>query len=142
MTIKVPFADLVGLEGLDRTSVHGVMRLPQRVDNTNHIGSQHAGALFTVAEGASGAAVMGRFGTALASGVIPLVRGAQIQFLKVARGPITATAVVSTDAQSVVDRLQSDGKVDVDVEVVLTDDSDVKVATVQVQWNFRAARPS
>jgi acyl-coenzyme A thioesterase PaaI-like protein len=142
MNLTVPFADYVGIENRERSEQRGVVVLPQRQDLTNHIGSQHAGALFTAAEAASGAAVIGRFGTALAAGVVPLVRHAGIQFAKVARGPITATGIVGEGRQVVLDRLQSQGKAEFEVEVTLTDESGATVATTSVQWHLRAARPA
>jgi acyl-coenzyme A thioesterase PaaI-like protein len=143
MSLKVPFADHVGLETRERSEHRGVVVLPQREENTNHIGSQHAGALFTAAETASGAAVMGRFGSALAAGtVVPLVRHAGIQFGKIARGAITATGVVNAKREAVLDKLKTEGRVDFDVDVTLTDEAGVIVATTQVQWHLRATQPA
>src|SRR3712207_7474748 len=39
----------------------GVVRLPDRDELRNHVGSQHAGALFSAGEAASGAAFVGAF---------------------------------------------------------------------------------
>jgi acyl-coenzyme A thioesterase PaaI-like protein len=142
MNLTVPFADYVGIENRERSEQRGVVVLPQRQDLTNHIGSQHAGALFTAAEAASGAAVIGRFGAALASGVVPLVKHAGIEFSRVARGPITATGVVNESRQAVLDRLQAQGKVQFDVDVTLTDESGATVATTSVQWHLKAPRPA
>jgi uncharacterized protein (TIGR00369 family) len=51
MTQAVPFAAFLGLEITEVSAGEAVVRLPERAELTNHVGSQHAGALFTVAEG-------------------------------------------------------------------------------------------
>ena len=56
---SVPFADHVGIELDTIDPGRAIARLPERLDSTNHIGSVHAGALFTLAEAASGAAMAG-----------------------------------------------------------------------------------
>ena len=40
---------------------HGVVKLPDMANLHNHVGSQHAGALFSAGEAASGAAFVGAF---------------------------------------------------------------------------------
>ena len=61
MTQAVPFAGHLGLEITSISEGEAVVRLPERPELTNHVGSQHAGALFTLAETASGAAFVGAF---------------------------------------------------------------------------------
>ena len=56
----------------------------------NHVGSQHAGALFSAGEAASGAAFVGAFAERMGE-ITPLARTAEISYLKLAKGPITAT---------------------------------------------------
>lgn len=140
MSLNVPFADHVGLETREQSPERGVVMLPARSENANHIGSQHAGALFTAAEAASGAALQGRFGDTLSCGTVPLVRHAGIQYSKVARGPITATGIVQAGREAVLESLARNGKADFGVEVTLTDEAGTVVATTQVQWHLRAAR--
>ena len=59
----------------------------------NHVGSQHAGALFSAGEAASGAAFVGAFAERLGD-ITPLARSAEITYLKLAKGPITATGTL------------------------------------------------
>ena len=80
----------VGVHRPDHRRRGGGDRLPDRAELTNHVGSQHAGALFTVAEAASGAAFLGAFADRLAE-VTPLARSAEISYEKIAKGPIEAT---------------------------------------------------
>ena len=52
----------------------------------NHVGSQHAGALFSAGEAASGATFVGAFAERLGE-ITPLARTAKISYLKLATGP-------------------------------------------------------
>ena len=74
MTQAVPFAGHLGLEITSIAEGEAVVRLPERPELTNHVGSQHAGALFTVAETASGAAFVAAFAERRDPGGRPEVR--------------------------------------------------------------------
>jgi acyl-coenzyme A thioesterase PaaI-like protein len=110
--------------------------LPDRPELKNHVGSQHAGALFGVAETASGAAFVGAFAARMGD-VTPLARSAQISYLKVARGPIEAKAKLGTPAAEALATLDADGRVDFSVEVEMTDPEGNTVAAATVDWNVR-----
>ena len=71
----------------------GVITLPDDERLHNHVGSQHAGALFSAGEAASGAAFVGAFAEHLGN-ITPLARSADISYLKLAKGPITATGTL------------------------------------------------
>ena len=85
MTQAVPFAGYLGLEITSVAAGEAVVVLPERAELTNHVGSQHAGALFTVAEAASGAAFVGAFVERMGE-VTPLARSAEISYEKIAKG--------------------------------------------------------
>jgi acyl-coenzyme A thioesterase PaaI-like protein len=87
----VPFARhaSVEIEMIDKG--RAVARLPFRPEGLNHIGTQHAGALFTVGEAASGAAMAGMFAPILLE-IWPVAAEAAIRFLAVAMGPVRAEA--------------------------------------------------
>src|SRR6187455_145467 len=90
LTMAVPFAGHVGLEITEVSAGEATVVLPQRAELNNHVGSQHAGALFTAAETASGAAFVGAFALRMGD-VVPLAKSAEIAYEKIANGPITAT---------------------------------------------------
>ena len=136
MAMAVPFAGFLGLEITEVAAGEATVRLPRRQELTNHVGSQHAGALFTVAETASGAAFVGAFAIRMGD-VIPLARSAEIDYQKVASGPITANAKLGVDAAEALATLDAEGKVEFPCEVVLSDESGTQVATATVQWHVR-----
>ncbi len=136
LNASVPFAKFVGV-GLTALSPEGAEAdLPERPELLNHIASQHAGALFTVAEAASGAAMMGALGD-LISEATPLVRSASITYLKIARGPIHAKARLAETAADVRARFAEQGKADFKVDVTLIDADQVEVATFEAAWSLR-----
>ncbi|HVT00517.1 MAG TPA: DUF4442 domain-containing protein [Solirubrobacterales bacterium] len=136
MAMAVPYIGHMGIEVTDIAEGAATALLPDRPELHNHVGSQHAGALFGVAETASGAAFVGAFAARMGD-VTPLARSAQIAYLKVARGPIEATAKLGVPAAEALAALDADGRVDFSVEVEMTDAEGLVVATATVDWNVR-----
>ena len=60
MEAAIPFNRHVGLSVTEVGEGRGVVALPAEDHLHNHVGSQHAGALFSAGEAASGAAFVGR----------------------------------------------------------------------------------
>jgi uncharacterized protein (TIGR00369 family) len=136
MAMAVPFAGHLGLEITEVGAGEATVVLPRRQELNNHVGSQHAGALFTAAETASGAAFVGAFAVRMGD-VTPLAKSAEIDYEKIAHGPITATATLGIDAAKAIATLDSEGKVEFPCEVELTDKEGDRVATATVHWHVR-----
>jgi acyl-coenzyme A thioesterase PaaI-like protein len=134
----VPFNAHVGLVIAEVGDGVGVVRLPDRSELRNHVGSQHAGALFAAGEAASGAAFVGAFAERL-SEITPLVQDAHIRYERRAQGTITATGRVSDDGEELLAALDEDGTVSFCVEVDLTNAHGETVATMTVNWHVRAS---
>ncbi len=141
MTQAVPFAGFLDLEITRVAEGEAVVRLPERPELTNHVGSQHAGALFTAAEAASGAAFVGAFAERLGE-VTPLARSAEISYEKIAKGPIDAAARLGVPAGEALATLDADGKVVFPCEIELTDADGQRVATATVHWHVRLNQPA
>lgn len=141
MTQAVPFAGHLGLEIESVQAGEATVRLPERAELTNHVGSQHAGALFTAAETASGAAFVGAFAERLGE-ITPLARSADISYVKIARGPIEARAKLGVDVAEALATLDAEGKVEFPCEVELADVSGQRVATATVHWHVRLNEPA
>lgn len=136
MTQAVPFAGYLGLEVTRIGEGEAVARLPERAELTNHVGSQHAGALFTVAETASGAAFVGALAERLGD-VTPLARSAEISYERIARGPIEATAKLDIAKEEALATLDSEGKVEFACKVEMVDGEGERVAVATVNWHVR-----
>lgn len=136
MGTAVPYIGHMGIEVVEMSEGAATATLPDRPELHNHVGSQHAGALFGVAETASGAAFVGAFAARMGD-VTPLARSAQISYLKVARGQIEAQAKLAMPAAEALATLDADGRVDFSVEVEMTDADKNVVAMATVDWNVR-----
>jgi acyl-coenzyme A thioesterase PaaI-like protein len=132
----IPYNQHVGLEVAKVGDGQGVIRLPDDDHLKNHVGSQHAGALFSAGEAASGAAFVGAFAEHM-GGITPLARSAEISYLKLASGPITATGRLGTGKEELLSTLDANGRVEFPVAVDLTDGDGTKVAEMTVHWHVR-----
>lgn len=136
MAIAVPYISHMGIEVTEMSEGAATAVLPDRPDLHNHVGSQHAGALFGVAETASGAAFVGAFAVRMGD-LVPLARNAEISYVKVARGVVEAKAKLGVPAEDALATLDKDGRIDFSVEVEMTDAEGDVVATATVAWNVR-----
>jgi uncharacterized protein (TIGR00369 family) len=136
MAMAVPFAGHLGLEITEVGAGEATVVLPQRPELNNHVGSQHAGALFTAAETASGAAFVGAFAVRMGD-VTPLAKSAEIDYEKIANGPITATAKLGIDAAEALATLDAEGKVEFPCEVELSNRDGKRVASATIYWHVR-----
>lgn len=132
----VPFNSHLGLEIAEVGAGVGVVKLPDRSELRNHVGSQHAGALFAAGEAASGAAFIGALGDRLGE-FTALVRDASIRYGKVAQGTITATGKLDQDADELIAALDEDGEVNFSVEVELANAHSDAVAAMTVNWSVK-----
>ncbi len=132
----IPFNKYLGLEVTAVADGSGSVRLPDDPNLLNHVGSQHAGALFSVAEAASGAAFVGAFLERMGE-ITPLAKSASIDYRKIAKGPIVATGTLSEEKAALLERLDADGRVEFTIGVSLRDGDDVEVATTTVAWHVR-----
>jgi acyl-coenzyme A thioesterase PaaI-like protein len=136
MNAAVPFIGHLNLEITHIEPGASTVVLPDRPELANHVGSQHAGALFTVAEAASGAAFVGAFAERMGD-VVPLARSAEIVYEKIASGPIEARARLGVGREEALATLDSQGKVEFPCEIVLTDGEGNQVASATVGWHVR-----
>src|SRR6476469_3769409 len=141
MSMAVPFAGFLGLDITEVSAGEATVVLPRKPEHNNHVGSQHAGALFTVAETASGAAFVGAFAERMGD-VTPLARNAEISYEKIAKGPIEAKATLGVPADEALATLDAEGKVVFPCEIELTDADGQRVATATVEWHVRLNKPS
>jgi uncharacterized protein (TIGR00369 family) len=129
----VPFARYAGVEIVEIADGLARTQLTQSEQLSNHIGSLHAGAIFTLAETASGAAMLGAFAE-VATVIRPLATEAKISYLKLGRGTIRAQARTNIAGVTLRDQLREHGLVTFEVSVDVQDERDRVIAEVSVQW--------
>ncbi|MEM7328592.1 MAG: YiiD C-terminal domain-containing protein [Pseudomonadota bacterium] len=134
---NVPYAKHTGIELLEIADGHGAAKLPDRQETTNHMGTQHAGALFTLAEAASGAASVFLFADKVTTVKAAIVE-ANIAYLRSARGDIMAHGKLRRPGTEILDTFNSEGKVDYMVDVVLSDSKGREVCTMDVKWSIKS----
>lgn len=136
MDKSVPFATVTGVELVEVSPERGVARLKKRPEVENHIQTMHAGAMFTLGEAASGAALGGVLGELLMS-ARPVAADASIKYLKTGKTDLIATATANSDAESIRKELAEIGKVVFDINVAITDAENVTVAEMLVNWHVK-----
>lgn len=136
LTAAVPMVRTLRLEYRETTPERAVLALPDDPDYRNHVGGPHAGAMFTLAESASGAVVLAAFGAQLTRAV-PLPVRAEIGWTKLARGPLTATAVLGRPAEEVVAQLDAGERPEFPVEVSVRRADGAETSHMTIVWTLR-----
>jgi uncharacterized protein (TIGR00369 family) len=139
MMSTLPFVSLLGIQIEEIGSGTARVFMPEDPKLNNHLGSQHAGALFTLAETASGAAMAGGFGDIIIS-LRPVAKQSRIQYLRVAKGATHAVGRVPGDVLALKQILHSEGKVSFPVEVEIFDSENTLCTKVQVDWYLSMKR--
>ena len=120
----VPYSGALGARVVTLEPGFVRLRLRDRRAIRNHLGSVHAVALANLGELASGLAMT----TALPGQVRSIVTSLSVEYLKKARGVITAESRVSVPTVT--------GPVDHEVRAVLRDAAGDEVAVVSVRWRL------
>lgn len=139
LSASVPMVRTLNLEYLEATAERAVLRLPDQPAFHNHVGGPHAGALFTLAESASGAVVIAAFGDLL-SRAVPLAARAEISYKKLAMGPVTATAELDRAAADVVAELDAGQRPEFPVTVRIEREDGAVTAEMTIVWTLRPSR--
>ncbi|MFE7540586.1 DUF4442 domain-containing protein [Streptomyces platensis] len=139
MAASVPMARTLNLEFTETTAERAVVRMPDQPDFHNHVGGPHAGAMFTLAESASGAIVMAAFGDQLGRAV-PLAVRAEIGYKKLAMGPVMATAELGRSVAEVVAELDVGERPEFPVNIAITREDGAVTGEMSIVWTLRPNR--
>ena len=135
----VPFQNHVGITLLEVGDGSASAELVQRDEVSNHIQTIHAGAMFTLGEAASGAAMAGALAPIILS-MRPVAATADIAFKRIAKGTLTAHAKTSSPGATLMKTIKDDGKVVFDVTVDIQDASGETVVEMTINWHVSATR--
>ena len=136
LAATVPMVRTLDLAFGEVTAERAVAHLPDQAAYHTHVGGAHAGAMFTLAESASGAIVLAAFGDQLTRAV-PLAASADIRYRKLALGPVTATAVLGRPAAEVVAELDAGTRPEFPVHVEITREDGAVTGEMTVVWTLR-----
>jgi acyl-coenzyme A thioesterase PaaI-like protein len=140
MPTLVPMVGTLSIEFLELAPQRVVLRLPDQPAYHNHIGGPHAGAMFTLAESASGALVLGNFGAVL-DRATPLAVSGSIRYKRVAMGDLYAEALLHDSPESIVAQLDEGKRPEFEVEVRLATEDWTVTGEATFVWTLRPNRP-
>lgn len=138
---RVPLARTLGLQIEQAEPIRAVVRLVDRAELHNHLGGPHAGAMFSLAETATGVIVLAAFGGELHR-VVPLAVSAQVEFRKLAMGDLVATAELPRPPAQILAELDAGERPVFDIPVQVTRQNGDVTAEMTVRWMLRPSEPS
>jgi len=136
LTAAVPLVSTLGMEYVELSPTRAVVRLPDRPELHNHVGGPHAGVQFALGETASGALIITNF-MDLMDRMTPLAASADIRYVAVAKGDVTATATVEVDRDTIVAELDAGKTPKFVVNVAISDESGETTGEMNVRWALR-----
>ncbi|MBE9376337.1 DUF4442 domain-containing protein [Saccharopolyspora sp. HNM0983] len=136
MTKMVPWVSTAGVEFTEVSAERVACHLPDLESQRNHVGGPHAAVMFGAAETASGAVGVACFGDTM-DRATPLVANAEIHFRKLARGPLTAEAVLGRSAAEVLAELDAGQRPEFPVHCTIRDQEGTTTGEMTVNWTLR-----
>jgi len=126
---EIPFVKLVGIEEEELT-----LSLKTKESTHNHLGTLHAGAIYTLAETQSGLYLQTTF-SELENRVVPLLRTSSIKYKKPATSTVSAYAYTSEEVVHTF-RTQFDKKSRalIQVHVDIKDEENLLLAEATFDW--------
>jgi acyl-coenzyme A thioesterase PaaI-like protein len=138
----VPMVATLGLEYQEVSAEAAVVVLRDQPSYRNHVGGPHAGAMFTVAESATGAVAIAAFGDLLDRAVL-LPMTATIDFLAIAKGDLTATARIDGDVAAARASFEAGQRPEFDIVAAITTADGVQTGQMRARWTLkRLSQPS
>lgn len=135
----VPMVGTMNLEFGELSAQKAVMTLPDQHEFHNHVGGPHAGAMFTLAESASGALVLANFGDRFTDAT-PLAVEADIRYLKLAMGPVTATATLDRPGSEILAELDGGARPEFIIAIDLTTLDGTLTGQMNIVWTLKPTR--
>lgn len=130
----VPFGDLVGVEVTEMSADHAVVSVGPDPAVTNHMGTVHAGTLFTAADIAGALAFIGAAATHLHAIERLVLRAATVTYRRPATGRIRAVARVDErELRAVLDAAEA-GPHDITCRAAVLDDEDTVTARLTFDY--------
>lgn len=135
----VPMASTLNLEFGELNSTTAIATMPDQKPFHNHVGGPHAGAMFTLAESATGVLIFHNFGDVFDKAT-PLAVESTIKYLKLAMGPVTATATMGTPVEQVLQELEDGKRPEFDINVSIADEQGVETGQMVILWTLKPNR--
>lgn len=129
---EIPFNRLLGIQPSVKDGY--ILELVNHDHLSNHLGTFHAGALFSLAEATSGEFLLRKFQSS-GMNIIPVVRKADIKYSRPVKKIVYATADIAENSmEEVYAGLQERGKVFIRIKVDLFDETNERIAVSNIHW--------
>ncbi|HUR14760.1 MAG TPA: DUF4442 domain-containing protein [Mycobacteriales bacterium] len=134
---STPYARTLGarVRELDRT--RAVLELHAAEGLRNHLDGPHAATLFGLAETAAAAVCLSAFEDLVAHGCVPLIKGAEISYVAIARGRVLATAELACDEAGVRSSVAERDLAVFPVDVTVTDEAGIVTTRCRLQMALK-----
>ncbi|MBL7935750.1 MAG: YiiD C-terminal domain-containing protein [Bacteroidia bacterium] len=130
---KVPFNEFIGIK-LSKNQNY-LLQLDAKPEYTNHLGTVHAAALFTLAEGSAAQFLLQSFPVNIIDNVIPVVRKVEVSYKKPANGIIVSQAQLKNNSiEEITELLITRRKVLLTTSVNLFDESQTLIFSANFEW--------
>jgi acyl-coenzyme A thioesterase PaaI-like protein len=139
MAQTVPWVKSVGITFSETAPDRAVAYLPDAPEQHNHVAGPHAAMIFGLGETASGAVGLAAFSTVMERAT-PLVVTSEVSYVRLAKGPLTAVAVLERPAAEVIAQLDAGERPEFSVGVTITDAEDRVTTRMTVVWTLRPNR--
>ncbi len=127
---QIPFVKHVGI----KKSNDNTLKLENKSTIKNHLGTIHAGAIFTLAETQSGLHLQQLF-PEFEDKVIPLLRESSIKYKRPIKGNIYATASINIEDQVKFEStFLKKGRGSITISVILQDEEKTTCAVAKFNW--------
>lgn len=135
----VPMVNTLGLEYVEVSPERAIVVLPDSPEFRNHVGGPHAAVAFAVAESATGAVAIAALGDLLDRAVL-LPTTATMDYLAIAKGDLTATAVIVGDVVVAREEFEAGKRPQFDIVAEVTNAEGVTTARLRATWTLKRLR--
>jgi acyl-coenzyme A thioesterase PaaI-like protein len=136
--MDIEFNKFLGLQRSEKPEY--MFQLKKREELTNHLGTMHAGVLFTLAEATSGQLLV-TFFPEWADRVIPVIRKSKVKYNKPGTTTIYSHATMTDETKSKIPYdLENRGRSIAEVSVDLYDEENTKIFSSVFEW-FITVKP-
>jgi acyl-coenzyme A thioesterase PaaI-like protein len=139
MLSGVPWVKSAGITFGETTAENVVAYLPDAPELHNHVGGPHAAMIFGLGETASGAVGLAAFSGVMEKAT-PLVVSSEIHYSRLAKGALTAVAIMGRPVGEVLAELDAGTRPEFDVHVTITDADGKETTRMTVRWTLRPNR--
>ena len=130
--MEIPFHKFLGIQKSDNDIY--ILKIEEKKEYLNHLGTIHASVLFALAESTSGEFLLREFKDYKLD-VIPVVRKAEIKYSKPGNGQVLSKAdFVNTDVIKIHEELQLNRRVLLKIKVDLFNSEIERIMTAVFEW--------